>query len=297
MSRIPTLLPGPTGRSGATAPEQVAELLARPGAVTCLHRPVVGLADGRCQGYAALLPAGDDSPEDDRGRDDTAGGYAGRDDIARDDAGRAVAARDGHRGPVAWYRAAARAGLSGRLGATALGAALRERATMPGDRFLAVTLDPAALGHPEVVAVLDAEDDVADLLLVLVDADVPAGHRAGPVLDRLRARGLQLALPAGSAGLGELRLLERLHPDVVVLGVDLVRDLPAHRLRERLAGIVVELADELGAATLAEEVESLDETVALRALGVRMAGGWLFGRPGRGFPEPPAEVCEWLRLQ
>jgi EAL domain-containing protein (putative c-di-GMP-specific phosphodiesterase class I) len=168
---------------------------------------------------------------------------------------------------------------------------------MAGERFLSVALDPDALGHPDVVAVLAAEDDVADLVLTLISPDLPPGHRAGAVLAELRERGLQLALTAGGAGLAELLIVERLHPDLITLPVDLVRGLHQHRVRQRLVDVVVEIADDSGAATLAEEVESLDETQVLRTLGVRMANGWLFGRARTGFPPPPTEVCEWLRLQ
>jgi EAL domain-containing protein (putative c-di-GMP-specific phosphodiesterase class I) len=260
---LPGLLPGPSGNFGTAPEEQVAELLARPASVHSVHRPVVGLGDGRCLGFQATVRIAD-RPE---------------------------------QSTVPWFRAAAQTGLSGRLGALALEAALRERATMPGERFLAVALDPDALGHPDVVAVLTAEDDVADLMLALVSSDLPAGHRAEPVLAELRARGLQLSLPAGMASLSDLLAVERLHPDLITLPVDLVRGVHQHRIRQRLVDTVVELADDLGAASLAEEVESLDETQMLRTLGVRMASGWLFGRARPGFLPPPTEVCEWLRLQ
>jgi EAL domain-containing protein (putative c-di-GMP-specific phosphodiesterase class I) len=259
---LPGLLPGPSGSFETAPQERIAELLARPASVHSVHRPIVGLHDGRCLGYEAT-----------------------------------VRVTDGDQAPAPWFRAAADTGLSGRLGALALNAALRERATMPGERFLVVTLDPDALGHPDVVALLAGEDDVADLTLILTSADLPDGHRATPVLAELRARGLQLALSAGSAGLADLLAVERLHPDLITLPAALVRDLHRHRIRQRLVDGVVELADDLGAATLAEEVESLDETQMLRSLGIRMADGWLFGRARTGFAPPPTEVCEWLRLQ
>lgn len=241
----------------------MAELLARPASVHSVHRPIVGLDDGRCLGYEATVRVADSTEQS----------------------------------SAPWFRAAAQTGLSGRLGALALTAALRERATMPGERFLAFALDADALGHPDVVAALAAEDDVGDLLLSLICPDLPPGHRAKPALDELRARGLQLALAVGSAGLADLRTVERLHPDLITLPVDLVRGVHQHRIRQRLVDVVVELADDTGAATLAEEVESLDETQMLRNLGVRMASGWLFGRARPGFPPAPTEVCEWLRLQ
>jgi EAL domain-containing protein (putative c-di-GMP-specific phosphodiesterase class I) len=266
---LPGLLPGPSGSFGTAPEEQIAELLARPASLHTVHRPIIGLDDGRCVGYESTVRIAN----------------TGESTLESSQFGSSPS-----------FRAAARTGLSGRLGAAALTAALRERATMPGERFLVVPLDADALGHPDVVAVLTDEDDVADLTLTLICADLPPGHRAGPVIDELRSRGLQLAVTAGTAGLGDLLLVEQLHPDLITLPAGLVRDVHQHRVRQRLVDVVVELADEIGAATLAEEVESLDETQVLRALGVRMAQGWLFGRARVGFPAPPGEVCEWLRL-
>lgn len=263
MPLLPGLLPGPSGSFGTAPEERVAELLARPASVHSVHRPVVGLGDGRCLGFEATVRV----------------------------------AEAGEQSPAPWFRAAAQTGLSGRLGALALTAALRERATMPGERFLVVTLEPDALGHPDVAEVLAAEDDVADLMMVLTSAELPDGHRAAPLLAGLRSRGLQLALSARTAGLADLLAMERLHPDLITLPGDLIRDVHRHRIRQRLVDVVVELAEDTGAATLAEEVESLDETQMLRSLGVRMANGWLFGRARTGFSPPPTEVCEWLRLQ
>jgi EAL domain-containing protein (putative c-di-GMP-specific phosphodiesterase class I) len=258
-----TLLPGPYSTFTGAPEEGIAELLARPSGLRSINRPVVALSDGRCVGYQATVRLAE---------------WAAR-------------------SPAPWFRAAAESGLSGQLGALALEAALRERATLPGERFLAVELDPDALGHPDVIAVLTAEDDVSDLVITLISTEMPAGHRAKPVLEEFRARGLLLAVPAGTAGLADLLAVERLAPDLVLLPLDLVRDVHRHPLQQRLIDVVIEFADGTGAATLAEEVETLDEALALRTAGVRMAQGWLFGRARPGYVPPSAEVSEWLRSQ
>jgi EAL domain-containing protein (putative c-di-GMP-specific phosphodiesterase class I) len=256
-----TLLPGPCSTFTGAPEERIAELLARPSGVRSINRPVVSLADGRCVGYQASVRVAE---------------WAAR-------------------SPTPWFRAAAESGLSGQLGALALEAALRERATLPGDRFLAVELDPDALAHPDVVAVLTAEDDVSDLVITLITTELPPGHRARPVLEEFRGRGMLLAAPAGSAGLPELLAVERLVPDLILLPLELVRGVQLSPIQQRLIDVVVELADGTGAATLAEEVESPDEALALRAAGVRMAQGWLFGRARPGYVPPSAEVTGWLR--
>jgi len=258
-----TLLPGPASTLTAAPEERIVELLARPATVRSVNRPVVSLVDGRCVGYQASVRVAE------------------------------WAARP----PALWYRAAAETGLSGQLGALALAASLRERATMPGERFLAVELDPEALAHPDVINMLAAEADVSELMISLIQADLPTGHRALPVLDECRGRGMLLAVPSGSAGLSDLLAVERLGPDLILLSPELVRGVHRNQIQQRLIDVVVDLADGAGAATLAEDVESLDEAQVLRAAGVRVAQGWLFGRPRPGFVAPAPEVCDWLRLQ
>ena len=258
-----TLLPGPCSTFAGAPEERIAELLARPSGMRSINRPVVALADGRCVGYQATVRVTEGAA----------------------------------RSPAPWFRAAAESGLSGQLGALALEAALRERATLPGDRFLAVELDPDALAHPDVIAVLTAEDDVSDLVITLISTEMPTTHRATPVLEEFRGRGMLLAVPAGTAGLTELLTVERLAPDLILLPLELVRGLHLRPLQQRLIDVVVELADGTGAATLAEEVESLDEALVLRTAGVRMAQGWLFGRARPGYVPPSPEVSEWLRSQ
>jgi EAL domain-containing protein (putative c-di-GMP-specific phosphodiesterase class I) len=258
-----TLLPGPSSVFTGAPEEQIVDLLSRPSTVRSINRPVVCLADGRCVGYQASVRVSE---------------WAAR-------------------SSAPWFRAAAETGLSGQLGALALLAALRERATMPGERFLAVELDPDAIGHRDVIEVLAAEDDVADLVITLISADLPAGHRALAVLEEFRARGLMLAAPVGQAGLSDLVAVERLGPDLIMISPELVRGVHREPIQQRLIEVVVELADGIGAATLAEEVETLDEARTLRAGGVRVAQGWLFGRARPGFVPPAAEVSEWLRVQ
>jgi EAL domain-containing protein (putative c-di-GMP-specific phosphodiesterase class I) len=257
-----TPLSGPNGAELGVPEDRLAELLAKPASIRSIHRPVVALPDGRCLGYEATVRIGDQAA----------------------------------RSPAPWFQAAARAGLSGQLGAIALEAALRERNSLPGECFLAVELDPEALGHPDVAAVLESEEDISDLVLTMISPQIPAGHPAGPVLDELRARGLMLAVSAGAAGLNDLLVVENLAPDLIRLSAELVRGVHLHPIRQHLIDVVVELAQTLGANALAEEVETMDEAYALRAAGVRMAQGWLFGRPRPGFAPPSAEVSEWLRV-
>lgn len=242
--------------------EPIARTLARPATIRSIHRPVVALADGTCLGYQATVRVGD---------------WAAR-------------------SAAPYFEAAAQAGLSGQLGALALQAALRERAALPADKFLAVEIDADALTHQDVIDVLDRADEISDLVLSLITPQVAPGHPAIEVIGALRGRGLLLAAGTGPAGLNDLIALEHLVPDLIQVPAGLVRDVHRHTVRRRLVETVVDLAEDLGAAVLAEDVESLDEAGVLRSSGARLASGWLFGRARPGFATPSPEVCEWLRI-
>jgi EAL domain-containing protein (putative c-di-GMP-specific phosphodiesterase class I) len=242
--------------------EPIAQTLARPATIRSIHRPVVALADGTCLGYQATVRIGD---------------WAAR-------------------SAAPYFEAAAQAGLSGQLGALALQAALRERAGLPVDKFLAVEMDADALTHSDVQDVLDRAGEISDLVLSLISPHLRPEHPAVEVISALRARGLLVAAGIGAGGLADLIALELLVPDLIRVPAELVRDVHRHAVRRRLVENVVDLAEELGAAVLAEDVESLDEASVLRGCGVRLASGWLFGRARPGFAPPSPEVCEWLRV-
>jgi len=281
VSAVTTVLPGrpfpeppePSSRPGSSdlavigprepeIAEPIAQTLSRPATIRSIHRPVVALADGTCLGYQATIRVGD---------------WAAR-------------------SAAPYFEAAAQAGLSGQLGALALQAALRERSALPEDKFLAIEMDADALTHRDVLDVLDRADEISDLVLSLITPHLRPGHPAIDVLSIWRGRGLLLAAGVGAAGLADLLALEHLVPDLIRVPAELVRDVHRHALRRRLVENVVDLAEDLGAAVLAEDVESLAEASVLRGCGVRLASGWLFGRARPGFAAPSPEVCEWLRV-
>ena len=241
---------------------QVAALLGRADALRSVHEPIVDLRTGSCAGYEALVRV----------------------------------AEWPARSPHPWYTAAARAGLRGPLEAAALTATLRAAMAMPGERFCSVVVSASSLLHPAVRAVLAAEDDLGRVLLLPGPAaDVLPGRPAAAELAGLRGRGMRLAIASGEAGRRDLEAVHGVRPDVVVLAGALVRDVHGDPVRRRIVRTVVELADEIGAAVLADAVETIDEVRQLQDCGVRLGRGWLFGRPRPGFTPPAPEVSAVLR--
>jgi EAL domain-containing protein (putative c-di-GMP-specific phosphodiesterase class I) len=99
-------------------------------------------------------------------------------------------------------------------------------------------------------------------------------------LARSRAQGVRIAADDTGAGYSGLQHLLRLRPNVVKLDIALTRHIDEDPARRALASALVTFADEIGAALVAEGVETVGELRALRALGIAAAQGYLLGRPG-----------------
>jgi EAL domain-containing protein (putative c-di-GMP-specific phosphodiesterase class I) len=106
------------------------------------------------------------------------------------------------------------------------------------------------------------------------------------VLEHFRSLGWRVALDDVGAGWSSRSLLGAVRPDVVKLGKALVQELPDDGVRTVIRALV-EHAHGLGAAVVAEGVETERLADEVTALGADLGQGWLFGRPVR--PQPEAE--------
>jgi EAL domain-containing protein (putative c-di-GMP-specific phosphodiesterase class I) len=95
-------------------------------------------------------------------------------------------------------------------------------------------------------------------------------------------RDLKIQLAFDDFGAGQARLLEltETSPDYVKFDIELIRgiDQATPRRRQTLAALVRMVGD-LGIATLAEGIETSEESTTCRALGFQLAQGFYFGRP------------------
>jgi EAL domain-containing protein (putative c-di-GMP-specific phosphodiesterase class I) len=103
---------------------------------------------------------------------------------------------------------------------------------------------------------------------------------------RLRELGYRLALDdlgAGYAGLSSFALLE---PEVVKVDMSLVRGIHKSTTKQKLFRSFASLCRDLNTELIAEGVEVAEERDCLTDLGGDLYQGYLFARPGRGFPSP-----------
>ena len=180
----------------------------------------------------------------------------------------------------------ARAGLTPSLTSVVLHTALHDvRAWQDaGHRVqVAVNVDAGVLASPDfvptVLRLLDRHGlPPHALCLELTESELLAPSGPG-LLARLRREGLAVALDDFGTGYSSLAYLADLQLDRLKLDQAFVRRLCAEERAGRLVQHVVALVHDLGCAVVAEGVETAQEDVALRALGVDWQQGYLHGRP------------------
>jgi EAL domain-containing protein (putative c-di-GMP-specific phosphodiesterase class I) len=105
--------------------------------------------------------------------------------------------------------------------------------------------------------------------------------------------GLLVAVDDTGAGYSTLGRIVQLQPDLIKLDIALTRGVETDPGRQVLIEKLQEYATSVGATLVAEGVETDDQIVRLRALGVRLGQGFRLGRPGP-LPAPSADgVLVW----
>jgi EAL domain-containing protein (putative c-di-GMP-specific phosphodiesterase class I) len=103
-----------------------------------------------------------------------------------------------------------------------------------------------------------------------------------------RRTGAKLVVDDFGAGHSNLHRVVDLEPAVVKLDLALTRDVQQHKRKQAVVRHMVNLCAELGALVVAEGVETLEELICIRDLGVGYAQGYLLARPAA-----PAPIAHW----
>jgi EAL domain-containing protein (putative c-di-GMP-specific phosphodiesterase class I) len=165
---------------------------------------------------------------------------------------------------------------------TAIETAIAHSAT--GRLFL--NFSPTAIYDPShcLLSTISAIDEVGishdRVVFEVIEADktVDVFHLRG-ILNYYRSAGFQVALDDIGSGYSSLNLLHQLRPDFVKLDIELIRGVDRDPYKALIAEKILEIAQRLGIATIAEGVERPEEFAWVKASGATYAQGYLFGRP------------------
>ena len=98
-------------------------------------------------------------------------------------------------------------------------------------------------------------------------------------IERMKDIGARIALDDFGTGLSSLMHLKELAIDQIKIDGSFIRDVLTDPRSQALVRALAHIADSLGLETVAEFVESEEVATRLRGLGVRLAQGYLYGRP------------------
>jgi EAL domain-containing protein (putative c-di-GMP-specific phosphodiesterase class I) len=102
----------------------------------------------------------------------------------------------------------------------------------------------------------------------------------------LRLLGFRIAIDDLGAGYAGLSSFAALEPDIVKLDMSLVRNVHQSSIRQRVVRSMTSLCRDMGMSVVAEGIEVPEERDAVHGFGCSLLQGYLFARPGPGFPVP-----------
>ena len=99
------------------------------------------------------------------------------------------------------------------------------------------------------------------------------------IFSEYKRHGMITAIDDFGAGHSGLNMLADFQPDVIKIDMALTRAINTDAVRYEITRAIIELCKKLHISVVAEGVETLQEAVTLRHLGVRLFQGFLFAKP------------------
>jgi diguanylate cyclase len=180
------------------------------------------------------------------------------------------------RSPQSVFHLATHSGYGDILEARALNAAVQ----LPGrpNHPLHVNASAAALRSERFWSIIPS-DLIGIVVEISEEYDGGTMSSLASAVDRLRARGAEIATDDLGSGSNELVRLATVRPDIVKLDRDLVNGCATDPGRRAVIVGGLAFSQALGSEIVAEGASAIDDLLQLRALGVRLAQCFLLGEP------------------
>jgi EAL domain-containing protein (putative c-di-GMP-specific phosphodiesterase class I)/CheY-like chemotaxis protein len=207
------------------------------------------------------------------------------------------------RPPTVWFERAAALGMLTELELVAARSSFSRLAGMPMHAYLAVNVSPSTLASTSFLEDMSTVPGERIVLEVTEHAKVEDYDALNDALRRLRAQGVRLAIDDAGAGFASLQHIVRLAPDFIKLDIGLTRNIDTDPVRRALATALISFSSEIGAAMIAEGIETEAEFETLRGLGIAFGQGFFLGEPGPlpradAVPDPLGDpLASWTTLE
>jgi EAL domain-containing protein (putative c-di-GMP-specific phosphodiesterase class I) len=153
---------------------------------------------------------------------------------------------------------------------------------------------PAACLQKTLEAAKRAQFPVHHLIFEVTENEPTrdVGHLKS-IFNEYKRQGMITAIDDFGAGHSGLNMLADFQPDVLKIDMALTRSIHTDDVRTKIAGAIIGLCNSLHISVIAEGIETIEEAVALRALGVRLFQGYLFARPViEQLPKVPSSIID-----
>ena len=184
------------------------------------------------------------------------------------------------RRPDEWFEMASSVGMRARAELAAIAAAIGHLDFLPEPLYMSLNASPETIADPDLLELMDCVD--AQRIVM----EITEHHRIDeyPVfltqLDQLRSRGIRIAVDDVGAGFSSFAHVLELDPDIIKLDRSIVAGIDSDLARQAITRAVVDLGRHRDATVVAEGVENVDELRAISLLGIHVAQGYFFRRPG-----------------
>jgi EAL domain-containing protein (putative c-di-GMP-specific phosphodiesterase class I) len=192
------------------------------------------------------------------------------------------------RPPDLWFREAESVGLAAELETAAVRAALAALPLLPPDAYLSINVSPGAVLVPAIQRMIGEEVGRRVVLEMTEHIGIQDYDGVNAALMAFRERGVRIAIDDAGAGFASLRHILRLAPEVIKLDISLIQHIDADPVRRALARSLMAFAEEIGAAVVAEGIETPEQLATLRALGASHGQGYVLSCPTEIAAWPPA---------
>ncbi len=195
--------------------------------------------------------------------------------------------------PGRLYQTARSAELMFQLDRAARLTAIRTAVSLNLETMLFINFNPTSIYDPAfclqstIAAIRESSIRPAQIVFEVVESEEIAdpGHLRR-IIDFYREAGFRVALDDLGAGFGSLNLLADLKPDFVKLDMQLIRGVDADPYKAAIVSKLLEMAQSLKIASIAEGIETEGEWDWVRRHGADYVQGYLFARPANP-PHPP----------
>ena len=180
-----------------------------------------------------------------------------------------------------WFAGARDMRLGSDLEFAALESALTAAKDLPDHLYVALKRSPSTCLDPLLAGLLERSGMAPErIVLELTEAltnDQPAALVAA--LAPLRHSGVRLAVDHAGSYFASMRHIRHLRPEIIKLDRNLIAGIDTDTMRHALGEALVGFAEQIGAVTVAQGIETCAELEAVTDLGLAAGQGYLLGRP------------------